>query len=865
MKNTSKILALVLIVMTVLMSLSAITVSAAAGQTWTVAGVKALCGTDWDVSNKNNDMTYDEATDSYVKVYTNVKAGTYEFKCAKDHSWNTSYGNGSANYKLTVAKDGSTVTITLKGTKVTATVEAPSCDHAYEVTAGTVTCLTGGSRTWTCSKCQDSYTENLDALGHSYDATGKCERCDATTEFVRVYVENAAKWAEVYCYTWDTNPYVAWPGAKMNYDEATGLYYYDIPKNFVNVIFSNGNGTQTADLKTPTGTATIYNNSTKSWSAPHSHSFSDPTCTEPAKCECGETQGDALGHSYAEGVCGVCGAADPDYVAPQPPADDLKNYVFDCTTLPGGTDKEAYEGAYDSFFTVGGKATKRWSESKGVYAVEIEKQGKGYFEFTVAGKATIVVYFASTGGSNNSFICLADAEGNMIGTATEVVGTTFITVTYEVEAGTYRITTPAEASRGTRVSKIEVTVDEKVCAHEWADATCAAPKTCKLCGETEGEPTTEHSFVEGICGVCGTADPEYCAHDWADATCVSPKTCKLCGATEGEALGHTWADATCTAPKTCGTCGATDGEALGHTYQFVTTIPTVELPGKTTVSCSVCDYTADFGEVVALGAGQHILDASALAGIASGDLFDGEVRVIDGKFACHLSAKYRTDESAKDFFDGWTSSHRMNFGGESTLTNNGEGEEATRNGGYKNYIQFTTTGETTVTVYWICGGNGRQVGIYDMEGNLLQVSEGVTEKNASYIAEFVLEAGTYLIGTDCTSAEKGGGNYFYQIIVDVKEAEQPGCEHDWADATCEEPKTCKLCGETEGEALGHTYEEGKCACGATDPDYVPDEPVEDPSEDPSEEPTEQPKQNFFARIWAAILAFFQRILAMLKK
>lgn len=31
-----------------------------------------------------------------------------------------------------------------------------------------------------------------------------------------------------------------------------------------------------------------------------------------------------------------------------------------------------------------------------------------------------------------------------------------------------------------------------------------------------------------------------------------------------------------------------------------------------------------------------------------------------------------------------------------------------------------------------------------------------------------------------------------------------GCEHEWEDATCTAPKTCKLCEETEGEALGHT-------------------------------------------------------------
>ena len=70
---------------------------------------------------------------------------------------------------------------------------------------------------------------------------------------------------------------------------------------------------------------------------------------------------------------------------------------------------------------------------------------------------------------------------------------------------------------------------------------------------------TDHSSV--VIGKLG--------HDWVDATCTTPKTCKRdgCGATEGIALGHDWKDATCTAPKTCKRdgCGATEGEPNGHT------------------------------------------------------------------------------------------------------------------------------------------------------------------------------------------------------------------------------------------------------------------------------------------------------------
>lgn len=56
-------------------------------------------------------------------------------------------------------------------------------------------------------------------------------------------------------------------------------------------------------------------------------------------------------------------------------------------------------------------------------------------------------------------------------------------------------------------------------------------------------------------------------HSWTPATCTAPKTCSVCGATEGGALGHNWSAATCTTPKTCSVCGQTEGSANGHNYQ----------------------------------------------------------------------------------------------------------------------------------------------------------------------------------------------------------------------------------------------------------------------------------------------------------
>ena len=99
-----------------------------------------------------------------------------------------------------------------------------------------------------------------------------------------------------------------------------------------------------------------------------------------------------------------------------------------------------------------------------------------------------------------------------------------------------------------------------------------------------------------------------CEHDWVDATCTEPKTCSVCGETEGAALGHTeetvaGTAATCTEPgmtdgKKCAVCGETTVQqtvidALGHTEETVVgTAATCTEAGKTDgKKCSVCGVT----------------------------------------------------------------------------------------------------------------------------------------------------------------------------------------------------------------------------------------------------------------------------------
>ena len=68
-------------------------------------------------------------------------------------------------------------------------------------------------------------------------------------------------------------------------------------------------------------------------------------------------------------------------------------------------------------------------------------------------------------------------------------------------------------------------------------------------------------------------------------------------------------------------------------------------------------------------------------------------------------------------------------------------------------------------------------------------------------------------GTKYVKLVNGSGQVRVKYITvsyaaDVVPEEPPvTCEHVWVDADCTNAKTCSLCGETEGEALGHSYGE----------------------------------------------------------
>ncbi len=426
-------------------------------------------------------------------------------------------------------------------------------------------------------------------------------------------------------------------------------------------------------------------------------------------------------------------------------------------------------------------------------------------------------------------------------------------------------------------------VCEKICLscgfvegeHQWKDATCTAPKTCEICKKTEGDATghtggTATCTEKATCTVCHEQYGEILDHTEVDMADV-PATCGADGSTGGKKCSicetvtvqptvipasgvHTEVPiapvaATCgepgwTAGVKCSTCelvltAPTEIPATGdHKIKWVTTPPTATEHGRTTVSCSGCstkDVEYEWVDAIT-DEGSYILEWSDLIGIAgtekNGTYADGDVAVKNNVFAIHTGKKITVDQNKNySWSDGYAAQGRINFGSKTQF----------KSAGYiTNGIEFTITQKATVKIWWMNATKDttiRQVGIYDLTGNIVAQSSAEGVKDAKELYEVELEPGTYIIGN------VGDQNYISKIGVYVCTA------HDWADATCTAPKTCKKCGITSGNALGHdmadatctapstckregcthtvgnalphTYENGYCkGCGGLDPDHV---------------------------------------------
>ncbi len=512
------------------------------------------------------------------------------------------------------------------------------------------------------------------------------------------------------------------------------------------------------------------------------------------------------------------------------------------------SDGEEVKAGTDNFFILYMSAKTKVDSSSKTWGTEGEENyyksgqrlnfggasttSKQVISITTEYAATVKIWWVC-GGDGNRYIAIWDADKNEIDTTEKEVanGTIGIDTLNIPAAGSYYIACPVNNNY---IYKIEVSwtvqlADSDTCEHEYEHATCESPEKCSKCGKTQGEKL---------------------GHDYQDVAEV-PATCMVDGAT-----AHT----------KCSRCPSEVGKetisAKGHTYTFTVVPTTATTPGSVKGVCSVegCGATFESGEIKAMTPGTYEMDASDLADIATKTLSDGYVKVVDGVFACHLSYKYKTDSNSRVLevldhpWDGWKPEYRMNLQSASEILENGT---------IKNFVQIVTTGTTTITIVWAPSNAGRELAIYDMDGNPIEgaitsINAEAGSKDTLVLSQFTLPAGAYLIGNYIPEGVGEGGSYIHRIQVVV------ACDHEWADATCEAPKTCSKCEATEGEALEHTYVDGKCsACEAADPNYQP--PAEEPKDEPKDEPKAEPELNFFQKIIAWFMELIQKILAIFKK
>lgn len=215
----------------------------------------------------------------------------------------------------------------------------------------------------------------------------------------------------------------------------------------------------------------------------HTHSFSDATCTTPATCECGITDGEALGHSIVvdKGVAPTCtesGISDGehcercDYNKEQAPL-EAKGHTYISDVVSASCTENGY--------------TLYTCSSCGDSYRENETEAIGHTYIPVVTEPTC------TEGGYTTYTCYACAD-SYVADETEAAGHSY-----------------------------EAVVVDPTCTE--AGSACY---TC-ACGYSYSEeiPAIGHSYVEGVCG-CGEKDPNYHVHDYVDVV-TTPATCTATG------------------------------------------------------------------------------------------------------------------------------------------------------------------------------------------------------------------------------------------------------------------------------------------------------------------------------------------------
>lgn len=321
-----------------------------------------------------------------------------------------------------------------------------------------------------------------------------------------------------------------------------------------------------------------------------------------------------------------------------------------------------------------------------------------------------------------------------------------------------------------------------------------------LCDDAEPADVAAHTFAEGVCSVCGYEKPDeetpVCTHEAMtsevvkEATCTEAGekkfTCTDCGYSytkEIAILDHTIEKLEAVEP-TCTENGLGKGEKCSVCGTILKAQSVIESTGHDFVDgvCSNCgDKDPEYKGSVTYVFDVQTIEAFAASANNLGKILSGS---FDDFFTFYLSDKTKAESGKKATFeDGYaiTNGIRLNLNGGTSINSIPAGATDPIT---KNALKFVVPeGYTaTVKVWWTCGGDGREVAIFDEDGEFVVASEHNDEfaenegtgsaKNAVYLDTLSLnKCGTFYLGTDNSMAPKSGGNILWKVEVTINPAE----------------------------------------------------------------------------------------------
>ena len=580
------------------------------------------------------------------------------------------------------------------------------------------------------------------------------------------------------------------------------------------------------------GECTVCGGKDPNYVPPHEHVWSDATCKEPQKCECGETQGEALGHVDANLDIDCDREGCTSKIAP--PADStLSNFTANNLGSKLSTSNMYY---------VEGTIVEVLDAKNGVFLIDDGTGEKFYFRLPKN----------EAGESHASWTVKL-----VLGDKVRLYG----------KINKYTVNTAPNGQYWPAMqSPVAVVLEQH--AHVFGDPTCTKPGYCE-CGQ-DGPAALGHNDVDanGFCDACGwnmKATLEEIATQTKLENTIYDSTAKT----------MTW-NGKCFAAVVAKGKASSYSAVMTYDHQRLYKDNQLEIHAlndcemiQITIVVPGTSYIAHWEKILTSAGYTYTVDGVEIT-FAVNNLktitlvnTSGSTTRVSGVKIAYVSHKhsYAAVVTAPTCTEGGYTTYTCACG--DTYT----GDEVAALG-------HTAGAEATCTTAQTCTVCGTElVAALGHSHSATVTAPTCTEAGYTtytcacgdtYTADEVAALG-HTAGEEatCTTAQTCtvcGEELVAALGHDMVAHTEtlPTC----TEAGVEAGEECSRCGHKTGfgeiPALGHDYNEGQCTrCGEKDPDYVPDEPVEEPSE--------EPEQNFFARIWAAILAFFQRILAMLKK